>query len=611
MEKLWDYDPTNVGWMLKGFGRYKSPLPMRRSMEMLPGVYTFDPTFLEFIRTLSTKLNEHRELQPNVDPKTLMVGENAVHEPFDRLRTVAGYASSPLSWVSVDNSLLCDNLGIPADFRNDRHRRIFDEFYDIIFSEWKQKAVRIPKRSTFGLPSMHVYDAEYKKDFALWVYQNLENVRSLFRKSDFESLAREYGIVFCYNLNRRGQVDKPGKVRESNTLEYALSGGRNGQRVHADKKVTINGITYDDFSAMRERVVQGAPWSINCILQVIYSGHMHSMFERFPAVFHITDENDVARDAMNEGDASFTDVTQYDETMRSFLIDRMFDRMNNVWPSDMVEISRALLGAGYYSRPLDISGKRGQFVGNPMRPTDNPIKAGNRSGWAGTSFIAKTMKVYETLTVIDDVTKDVVGNVRDYLQDSRPYKIRNNGDDEGILGSKTIMAPYRIHRFSGNAGYFKVEPEVGQVMSGRMIDWKNGTAYQRLHTTFEKFYVNERSIGGTFRKRWVIGLITRLNALDNHPKGHIAAEIHRQCFADILEPKFGPLSEMMLDAVSALDVDYDGLTPKEKELLDDPMKIHYAIFDDEVSDQVLEKIVTSIEPSEVQWAADMFAGNVH
>lgn len=615
-EKLWVPD-KNPMWILRGFDRYRAPLPMRRSLEVLPGVQSFDDRSINFLRQMTKKLNEHKMLQPNLNANH-MVSENGIHTSFNRVKTVAGYSSTPLSWTPVNNHLLCESMGIPNDFRNERHRLIFDEYFGLIFGNWKPTSVKVPKKSTCGIPMMHVYDADYKREVALHLYDNIEVIIDLFSKGDFTKLAEDFGIVFCFNVNRRGQVDEPGKKRFSNSKEYALSGGAKGAIIPVDKTVVMkDGTTHDDFSATRERIVHGASWLINCILQIISSGHMYAMFEMFPKTFHHTDPQDIADECATSGDATFSDVDSYDTTMREWLIRRVFAKAREYWQPELIDMAETLMFAPYYSRPLerkveDGAAQRGSFIGNPFDPQNTQVIAGNRSGHAWTSFMAKSVKQYESLCVADDTFNDVLGNVKKYLEHKAVLKFANNGDDEGAMGSKIAVDAYRKNRYDNKHGYFKVSEEIGQGFSGTLMRWSNGKgqAIPRLHTTFEKFYCPERSIGGVFRPRWPIGFITRMDSFSKHPSGHYAEEIHRQCWYDHMKPHFGSFGELLIGAMEQLDVDYEGTTAIEREVLDDEEKIHYKYSEHDVSDAVMDKIVTRIKPEHFQWAFAKYSGNL-
>lgn len=610
-EKLW-FAEDGDNWLLRGFSNFRTPLAARRPTEVLTNVYSFDDTFLLFLRELSKQLNEHPALKPGVDDNQ-MVGENGIHTGFDRLRTVAGFAMSPLSWVPVDNHKLMKEFDLPFGFRSERHKSIFTNVFKLVFSSWEPDGIKVPKHSTVGIPMLGNYDPEYKRKAALWLFSNVEKILVLVDKGDYITLAREYGIVFCFNLNRRGQVDDPGKVRTVFDFEYAMSGGRSGKPLAADKHVIFNdGREYPDFSAMRERIVQGASWMVNSILQVIASGHMNALFTRFPETFHHTDPQVIADAAAEAGDATFSDVSDYDRSIGSHILDLMFDVMREYWDPRLVKMYEVLYHAPYYARPLSAGSHEGNgFVGLPLDPERYPINAGNRSGHAGTSLTAKIVKVADSLCVIDDVTGDVLGNEERYLKWQMPIKLVNNGDDEGAIGSPTLIQAYRVYRYDNKHGYLKVAPEVGQGFSGTLIRWKGQpVALPRLHTIFEKMYVPERSIGTRFRKRWPIGILARLNAFDKHPVGHYAAEIHRKLWHDMMSPTYGDLYDIIQDGNESMDIRPDGHSAIDTEVLEDESKVHYKYRDSDVSPDILALIVKKISAEETLWAHSYYNGHI-
>lgn len=78
----------------------------------------------------------------------------------------------------------------------------------------------------------------------------------------------------------------------------------------------------------------------------------------------------------------------------------------------------------------------------------------------------------------------------------------------------------------------------------------------------------------------------------------------------MMAPHFGSFGEILIAAMEQLDVEYDGLTAIDKEVLDDPEKLHYKYSDDDVSPEVLEKVVARIQPEEFPWAERMYSGTV-
>lgn len=591
---------------------------MRRSLEMLPGVYSFDDTFLKFLSVFSFELND---ALPVDLVKNKFVGESGIHVGFDRIRTVAGYSSTPMSYTPVDNQQLLGELKLVSGYKTPRHKEIYTELFRLVFGNWKPSSVKAAKHSNFGFPMAFMFDAEYKMEFARHTYTNINDICVKMGRRDFEALASDHGMLFLYNLNRRGQVDSPGKVRNVNDLEYALSGGRSGRRFATDKKVVIDGKSYDDFSATRDRVVQGFPWSINCIMQAVVSGHMYALFDLFPKTFHHTSNQPIVDAVVATGDAYSSDVSQYDETMDREKITHMFDVMAEFWPDPIVDMCRAACTAGYYSRPLDVSGGRGVIVGDPMDPFDRPIHAGNRSGWAGTSLTAKIQKVAETLCVMDDLFRDVVGNVASYLRWEQDLVLANNGDDEVLTGNPdrdplvtaAKVAKYRAYRDTGTAGYYVIEEETGHAFSGELISITHRKALPRPQTALEKIFCNERAINTVFRTHWPIGVMTRLQSLQDetkHPSGPLINEILNKNWRDHMTARYGSLSDLLIRGLDSMPTSIDGYTAIDKEVRDDPNKLHHKYIDSDVSKHVLDDIVKKLEPSEFQWAFDMFSGNV-
>lgn len=55
-EKLW-FAEDGDNWLLRGFSNFRTPLATRQPTEVLTNVYSFDDTFLLFLRELSKQLN--------------------------------------------------------------------------------------------------------------------------------------------------------------------------------------------------------------------------------------------------------------------------------------------------------------------------------------------------------------------------------------------------------------------------------------------------------------------------------------------------------------------------------------------------------------------------
>jgi len=578
-----------------GVATHRKPLVTRERRELLTGVYSFDPRVLHFQRALSNALDA--ELPPGLDDDGFCT--NGVHTDWGRLRTVAGYMPTPMSYTPLDNAFYREELGLTPGYSQDE-QIIANNVWDLIFSEYKASHIKVPKKSTSG-PRRNTSDAEWKKDFAVFLYESdrFEGMLQCVDKSDWQTLANEVEMLFLMYIQKRDQVDTPGKERLVFDLEYALSNGRKGKAFPTNKTVEIDGAVYDDFSSTRARVIHAGPWAINCVLQIISSGHMQSMFERFPKVFH-TSTPDQIKSIIDGHHVECGDVKEYDRSMSKDAVDTVHTVGERWWDRRLMKMSKLLYYSPYYSRPLSIDGSEGTFVGDP-RLMEEQVICGNRSGHAWTSLVAKVNKCIDTLIVFHRMGLPVINEERTYFESKGAINFINNGDDEIVYTeSAELMASYKKIRYSGKAGHYHVDSEKGQGYSGLLL-MKDGLTYTptgKIHTAFEKIYVPERSIGGNFRRYWPIGIIERVNNQDANPSGQRAWEIHNRLFRDMMAPHFGDFLTIVNTALERMDLQLDGLTAADRDVLENEDRIHYKYLESDISPEVYQRVTSKI-PSQI------------
>lgn len=616
---------TDISWLFgDGNGNHAVPLVSRSRIQIVTGVYSFDPRYLNFLDKLVDKVGS--TIRHGVDSEGFCC-ETGLPKPVDNLRTVAGYGANPISYVVCDNSSFIKELGLPDSYRSKRHQAIFEQMWDITFSEWVPRSLKITQDSTAGFPTFS-FSAVWKKSASIHIFNNIDRVLDCFEKRDLDEFAHEWGIVFCFNNGKRSQVDSVGKERISFGLQYALSGGLIDDNVIADKTISsevVGGFNAHKFSATRERVVQGASFLSNIVLSGMSTGHMYSMFERFSYTFHHTDIKTAVESIPPGYSLVASDIKEYDRSMATFLIDTMLERARLKWDKRLVDWCELQLFAPYYTRPVDIAGKRGQFVGGQdVDPSDlsrlpflrkRQIFAGNRSGHAWTSLIAKIMKVADTLCVVDDLMGDVLERMESYLRGEMPVKIKNNGDDEILIAPADIVKLYREYRFNPDkqVGYFVAEPEVGQIFSGSMIMKKSEggfTASPRISTFFEKTFVPERSVGSNFRKYWTIGILERFNSNDNasHPA---AVEAVMSTWRDNMSEHFGDLMSIVKTAHQQLALPDIALSEADRAVLRNPRKLFYQYVEEDINPAVLKLVFGgNILPQEYESFQRFYYGKV-
>lgn len=583
-----------------GAATHHVPLVAKKSQEMLDGIHTFDPRFLEFLRELVDELND--SFTPELDENKFSL--NGIQTGFDKLRCVSGCPQTPMSYTMVNNASYRESLGLTAGY-TPRQLSIAEEAWRVVFACAKVTSINVPKLSGGGMRRFS-HDVQWKLAIAEWLLEpsRIDQVLALIEKGDLLTLANEFEIVIATYYQKRGQVDNIGKDREVFDLEYALSNGARGTRGKADKRVIIDGKLWEDFSAMRTRVIHAGPWALNCILQIVATTTMQALFDRFPKTFHVNTDDQI-KEGTNGKYLMVTDVTEYDRSMSKDAVEVLHRVMKERLDERLSTASRRLYFSAYYAKPLRPNEpgekQKGVWVGDPLA-ADDQVFAGNRSGHAMTSLVAKVNKVIDTLIVIDRIYP-VLSRVKEFLEHKMPMGVINNGDDEITWAlNEADMVKFRALRADLTVGHYKVEAEVGAGYSGRLLVKTGPTSYTpmpRLQTPFEKLWVNERSIGGLHRPYYPIGITARIDDLTKTENGRHAWDIHMRVYRKKMAPHFGDFTSLLMRATSRMKfkMSFDRLSWADRAVLEDRDKIHYKVRPEDVSTEVMEKSFAKIPPS--------------
>lgn len=587
-----------TGAFMNGESTHGNALITRSSIEIFPGMYSFDEEVLLFLRDLS---NEANRLFP-VDLDKEGFTKTGIHSSFDSLRCPAGYFQTPMSYTTVDNALYRKELGLTAGY-SDRQRQIAEEVWHLVFRNAKPCAVNVAKLSTGGMRRFSS-SVQWKLDFANFITQPLEFEMMLdaIANDDWVTLANRYETIYATYIQKRGQVDVAGKKRMVFDAEYARTGGKAGKVFETDKKVHLHGKSWDDFSAVRARVVHAGPWTINCFLQMIASPAMQAMFINYPSTFHVNTRAQIK--GVVDGNYIFcSDVTEYDRSMSRDAISVVHDVMKEYWDERMVKASWRLFTSPYYAKPLGLESGRGQWMLNPLSSQDE-VFAGNRSGHALTSLVAKVNKVIESLFIIDHIYP-VLGRAERFLKHQMPIKLINNGDDEVVVcTSQKDMERFKELRADLSLGHYVVSPEAGNGFSGLLLakptDDLVYDPIPKVHTSLQKTFIPERSIGGNHREYWPIGAMVRVDNLNESSIGREIWSLTLSVYRKHLEPKHGDIRAIIAKAASAMSIHVDGLSDQDKEVLDDPDKLHYKWLPEEISDDVVGRVSSKVPLERVE-----------
>lgn len=595
---------------LNGRATHGNALLTRKSLMILPGMYSHDEDFLLFLRDLSNDLDQR--YVPDLDKEGFT--KTGLYSSFDTLRCPAGYFQTPMSYTTVDNARYREELELTPGY-SPRQKAIATEFWRLIFSEVEACPVNVAKNSTGGMRRF-TKSVQWKLDFANFITQpdNFERMLNAVAAGDALTLANEFETIFATYIQKRGQVDRVGKKRMVMDLTYALTGGASGSIFETDKKVKLHGQDWDDFSAVRARVVHAGPWTINCYLQMIASPTMQAMFHRYPSTFHVNTASEL-KSIIDGNHIYCSDVTEYDRSMSRDAIRIAHDVMEEFWDKRLVMASWKLFTSPYYAKPLGLESGEGTWVRNPLKWEE--VFAGNRSGHALTSLIAKGNKVVESLFIIDKMYP-VLGRVESFLKHEGPIKLINNGDDEVVvIPQASDVARFMALRSDRKNGHYVVEAEPGQGYSGMLIHKTDKPLVYdpkpKLHTSLLKTFVPEKGINDPMRADyWPIGASVRIDNLTQTDLGREIWQHTLHHYRRRLEPRHGDIRAIITKAHAEMRLVVDGRSQADREVLDDADKIHYKWLPSEVSPDVLALKTTKVPQARVETIlSKYYAGHTH
>lgn len=584
-----------AGLFANGVGTHGVPLTLNQSVNTWPGAYSLTAEHVAFQRELVRELNANIPVTVDDEGYT----RDGIFTDFSKLLCCAGYVSDPMSYVMTENKPFRAELGLRNSMTADEID-IFREVYRLVFAEADVVPVNVTKLSQGGMRRFS-RELGWKLSYAQWLYEeeNTEGFLNAVLNDDHLTLANEYETCIALYMQKRLQLDAPGKKRKVADYKYATTGGRSGVLRDADNSVRFDGVSYPDMVANRARNVQAGPWTVNCLLQSVASSTLYSLFRRYPSVFHINTPEQL-KGSIDGKHVYFSDVKEFDRSILPEMVDLYHECMGEVWDERVTKLSRKLFVAPYYTRPLSRDSKRGQWVGDPRDPNCE-LHAGNRSGHAATSLFNKATKVAETLCVLNRLLP-VKGRCETYLQGKGVFTIINNGDDGAdCCPDKRLFDKFVALREDKQVGLFDVQRESGAGFSGMLATRSEPGSLvygvvNKVHTALEKMWVPERPIGGNFRQYWTIGFVDRISNITKTDVGRAVWDIHMSVFRRTLGRTCGDFMPTLMREHAKLPLASERMTSKDLEVLDDPSKLHYKFVDSEISQAVLKEVTSKIPP---------------
>lgn len=596
-------------------GRLLSDVRADRSVQIFPQIHSFDPKTIQFNSDLGDELSDVLQISTEPDGS---VGRNGVSGNFYGLRTVGGYEWSRLNLPPKSNAPERRKAGLVDGPTSQRHEDIWDKLGKLMFSRWEPSSLKLSKPSSTGFPS-HEFDPAFKVHLYHSVASKLPQVLDLIARGEWSQLYNDHDLILAYNLVKRLQVDKvtrgedgsfSSKQRLVNTYEYAISSGRSGTRVPADKSVTIEGVDYPNNFAMRVRTAYGLASGLNYQLASFMTGLREVYLKEYEYTWkHRAPESIESK--LHWKHVQGFDVAGFDTTVAPWMLEKFLQHLP--FTEEVIHLFRRALSAPYYSGPVEKGIKGGLWLGNPFEDKSFNLQYGLPSGVACNPDVAKYVMTASYLCLLDDFFHDTLERMEDVLQGNHPqYGLLNMGDDTLLGTNHTRFHEYVVAKLESSdqrdqiklCPYFVIEKESPVTFLGNvvMMGQEGERSGVKLAPNIVSFFLNwftpERSVTATMREFWALGWKERKIHYAKAPSFSQAWEIMERRFYDA----FGVLPDTIADRhyKNVRSVSTFAWSEIDREVLENPAKLYYKYTEEDVSPEVLDLLVTSIDASDVE-----------
>lgn len=569
------------------------------------GILSSDRRALNLNANLAMRLTDR--IQAEVDEEGIS-SPNAIPSNFYSMFTVSGFATDMFIPL-LDNRNLRKELNLYDDFASIRDRQIFDELMHCCYSKWIQSTVHISRDSSTCFPYF-VKGVETKKELFEYTCRNWETIGPMIAKGDLESLYRDHNALIMYYMGTRLQPDKvmvesdgtrKSKDRYLWDLEYAMSGGKKGNRWVADKTISTPEYTIKGHFRMRKRVVFGTAGWMNYFINAIFNGFREHYLHEYEFTWkHRTADQILHKIRQFKHFIGF-DVHQYDNTIANFMFDRWLTNLKNYVREDVVYLIYLALHSPFYQPNIKVGKSEKLMVGNPLDPEHFKFNYGLPSGIPPNPDLGKMMMTFNLLVRLDREFNDVLEvGIDTILKGKHPlYGILNMGDDSIILLNDDHVNA-KIQKDVANdvdpGPYFKMEKEQAISFLGNVFYRDHHNELQlapNLVSMFSNWFVPE--VGTTHRRRryWAIGWEERNAYYMNAPSFSAAWDILSEEFYNNfgLNPDFYAKRGKELAGDPQLNL----MNDLERLLLDDPSKMYYRVSPKDISEELLDKITTTLD----------------
>lgn len=600
---LYKDDPTNKVWSLFQSGPLKGKLKQgypSRPGESYPGM---DPNSSKYVDTVRA-IAENMDSLVDHTPVNHFAPKSGVSSSFKVICSVTGSLGTPSGHVNYDNALLrTKELNLSKSALSNLDEIVMDLYYDVVYEKAEYGNIKVNSKSSSGLPE-GTFDRNVKLQRARHVLANFDDFAVATERGDVDTLLNKYSCVYAYVQNYRGQPDTFGKPRWADSLEYAITGGREGERIAVDKSfVNKYSQVVEGMQTMRPRHVMGMCNAINLVIHTFATPTANYYLNEFKYTWKHTDKWQIA-DKINEYLVEFpegvivgVDVASYDKSVPTSLREHHFENLHkkNRLSEALVNIARKAAYAPVF-QPETGDGLGAVFHGNPLKNEALP-SPGILSGHAMVSMEGKHYNVGQTGCLLNYMTNHTFIKTHEdwkqFLKGKKNIRMLNAGDDGILMFPNQQMADKFFSEETMKHSLLKIEPEASlqflgytfteEVVGGR----RRVTPHQNLVSMGKGLFAREKPWTHKLRKDFfAIGLAEMFDIYKEAPSYDIWRKVLDVEWTKRMGSTFSAYVEYIIE--NNRHMKPIAMTEADRLYLANPDAIHYKLDADTVSKHVLD-----------------------
>lgn len=583
------------------------------SMDVVPKVSNLDPRFHRVLLDLAEEFKK-KEWQAVVNPETGL-SENFIAGGGSRILSVPGVKKLPVGCPIDSNLSIREQIeeekakpaGVPMYHKpiNDFEIQLFDWVCKAYFGlVTKTATAAFRKKASTMLPDFKGGrkaldgDIGYKKDCVAKLFKFLAG------KTDRWIEPREWqaaGFYLGYVCVERLQADVLEKDRWSNTgVAYVKV-----TKLLSEMRETKGLPNADRLTGMRVRTAYGASGTVSYALTVSMAPMREAMFEQYHFTYKHRTPKEVSAKINKFAAVLGVDVTQYDQSILAFWLERFCTNLYEIGP-----LSRAMASLNYYHVsayaiapcPYGTNENPWVAVGSLFDKKGYSFERGLASG---TPFNPDIGKVIQTFEIISRLHRSGVlvfktfEDVDAFLKGHKRVACLNSSDDTLLLGPSRE----ELKKVISIGGYLFWDEEAVPAFLGSIYGGTPGSVigYPNIMSYFHRRMNPETGIGykpSDPRYHWRAGLIAQDYHYGVHPLFNKATKLLNEIWFKHFGHKFTAIYEdPSYDRDLAMSV--STMSEIDRLVMIKPEVLHYMIDAKEVSKDVLESISASLTADEV------------